>query len=67
MCEMTINAFKAICRQCNDEMKTVDRKDLVALKDITDKHGKKAELLGFSKTKMMYQIGVINGVFKERG
>lgn len=66
MCEIKRNAFLYICRQCNDEMKKVDRKDLSALKAITDNHGERATLLGFSKIKMMHQIGVINGVLRER-
>ena len=67
MCNVKHNAFLAICKACNEEIRPIDRKDLAAIRLVMDKHATKAKLLGFSKTIMMYQIGVINGVLKERG
>ena len=60
------NAFLSICKACNEEIRPIDRKDLSAIRVVMDKHAAKAKLLGFSKTVMMYQIGLINGVLKER-
>ncbi|AUR85070.1 hypothetical protein NVP1067O_58 [Vibrio phage 1.067.O._10N.261.52.C9] len=61
------NAFLSICKACNEEIRPIDRKDLAAIRVVMDKHAAKAILLGFSKVKMMCQIGRINGVLKERG
>ena len=66
MCNVKHNAFLAICKACNEEIRPIDRKDLSAIRVVMDKHAANAKLLGFSKTAMMYQIGVINGVLKER-
>lgn len=60
------NAFLAICKACNDEIRPIDRKDLLAIRKVMDKHAAKAILIGFSKTAMMCQIGRINGVLRER-
>ena len=60
------NAFLAICKACNEEIRPIDRKDLEAIRIVMDKHAAKAILLGFSKVAMMCQIGRINGVLKER-
>ncbi len=62
----TENAFLAICKACNDEIRPIDRKDLLGIRKIMDKHAAKAILLGFSKVQMMCQIGRINGVLRER-
>ena len=61
MCNVKHNAFLAICKACNDEIRPIDRKDLAAIRLVMDRYAAKAKLLGFSKTVMMYQIGVING------
>lgn len=66
MCEMKKNAFLAICKACNEEIRPIDRKDLSAIRVVMDKHAAKANLLGFSKVQMSHQIAVINGVLKER-
>ncbi|AUS02145.1 hypothetical protein NVP2095A_64 [Vibrio phage 2.095.A._10N.286.46.E10] len=66
MCNVKHNAFLSICKACNDEIRPIDRKDLSAIRVVMDRHAAKAILLGFSKVAMMYQIGVINGVLKER-
>lgn len=66
MCEMKQNAFLAICKACNDELRPIDSVDLKAQAEVIKKHGSKAELLGFSTTAMKVQIGRINGVLKER-
>ena len=66
MCEMKKNAFLAICKACNEEIRPIDRKDLKAIRTVMDKHAAKAILIGFSKVQMMCQIGVINGVLRER-
>lgn len=66
MCEMKQNAFLAICKACNEELRPIDRVDLKAQAEVIKKHGSKAELLGFSTTEMKRQIGVINGVLRDR-
>ena len=60
------NAFLSICKACNEEIRPIDRKDLAAIRTVMDKHAAKAILIGFSKVQMMCQIGVINGVLRER-
>lgn len=66
MCNVKHNAFLAICKACNEEIRPIDRKDLSAIRVVMDKHASKANLLGFSKVAMAHQIGIMNGVFKER-
>lgn len=66
MCEIKNNAFLAICRACNEELRPIDRVDLKAQAEVIKRHGSKAELLGFSTTAMKVQIGRINGVLRER-
>ncbi len=66
MCNVKQNAFLAICKACNEEMRPIERTNLSALAAIIKKHGEKAELLGFSVTAMKVQIGRINGVLRER-
>ena len=66
MCEMKQNAFLAICKACNEELRPIDRVDLKAQAEVIKKHGSKAELLGFSTTAMKVQIGRINGVLTDR-
>lgn len=66
MCEAKRNAFLAICKAYNKEMRTANSGDLEALKLITRKHGAMSELLGFSTTAMKVQVGRMNGVLKER-
>lgn len=66
MCNAKQNAFLAICNACNEEVRPIDRKDLKSIRAVMDKHASKANLLGFSKVDMMRQIGVINGVLRER-
>lgn len=66
VCNVKQNAFLAICKACNEEIRPIDRKDLKAIRAVMDKHAAKAILLGFSKVQMMCQIGVINGVLRER-
>ena len=63
---MKKNAFLAICKACNEEIRPIDRKDLAAIRTVMDKHAAKVVLLGFSKVQMMCQIGVINGVLRDR-
>jgi len=60
------NAFMAICKACNDELRPIDRADLKAQAEVIKKHGEKAELLGFSTIAMKVKIGQINGVLRER-
>ncbi len=66
MCNVKLNALNAIARQCNDEIRPIDRKDLAAIRKVMDKHAEKAILLGFTKTRMMIEIGRINGVLVDR-
>ncbi len=66
VCNVKQNAFLAICKACNEEMRPIERTNLSALAAIIKKHGERAELLGFSVTAMKVQIGRINGVLKER-
>ena len=66
MCNIKQNAFLAICKACNEEIRPIDRKDLAAIRAVMDKHAANAILIGFSKVQMMCQIGVINGVLRER-
>ena len=66
MCIVKDNAFMAICKACNDELRPIDRTDLKAQAEVIKKHGKKAELLGFSTIAMKVKIGQINGVLRER-
>lgn len=66
MCEMKQNAFLAICKACNEEIRPIDRKDLSTIRVVMDRHAVKAKLLGFSKVQMMCQIGRINGVLTDR-
>jgi hypothetical protein len=63
---MKQNAFLAICKACNEELKLTGKDDYKAQKPIIKKHGSKAELLGFSTTAMKVQIGRINGVLTDR-
>ncbi|CAH9012769.1 conserved hypothetical protein [Vibrio phage 199E37-1] len=60
------NAFMAICKACNDELRPIDRADLKTQAEVIKKHGEKAELLGFSTIAMKVKIGQINGVLRER-
>lgn len=53
MCNVKHNAFLAICKACNEEIRPIDRKDLAAIRVVMDKHAAKAILLGFSKVAMM--------------
>lgn len=66
MCETKQNAFLATCRACNKELRPIDRSDLKAQAEVINKHGEKANLLGFSTIAMKVQIGRINGVLRER-
>lgn len=66
MCEIKNNAFLAICRACNEELRPIDRSDLKAQAVVINKHGERANLLGYSTTAMKVQIGRINGVLRER-
>ncbi len=66
MCNVKQNAFLAICKACNEEIKTTKKDDYAAQIPIFKKHGEKAELLGFSVTAMKVQIGRINGVLTDR-
>ena len=66
MCIVKDNAFMAICKACNDELRPIDRADLKAQAEVIKKYGKKAELLGFSTIAMKVKIGQINGVLRER-
>ncbi len=66
MCNVKQNAFLAICKARNEEMRPIERTNLSALAAIIKKHGENAELLGFSVTAMKVQIGRINGVLRER-
>lgn len=59
-------ALKGIARACNAELKQVDSKNLKLLKSITDAFGTKAKLIGFSKTELLHQIGVLNGKLVDR-
>jgi hypothetical protein len=64
--EQRFAALNAIARECNKELKTVNKDDLEALKIIIDKHSEKAVLIGFSKIEMIIQIGRINGRLVDR-
>ena len=66
MCIVKENAFMAICKACNEELKLTDKDDYKAQKPIIKKYGEKAELLGFSTIAMKVKIGQINGVLKDR-
>lgn len=66
MCIVKDNAFMAICKACNDELRPIDRSDLKAQAEVIKRHGEKAELLGFSTIAMKVKIGQINGVLRER-
>ena len=66
MCIVKDNAFLAICKACNDELRPIGKTDLKAQAEVIKKHGKKAELLGFSTIAMKVKIGQINGVLKDR-
>lgn len=59
--EVQYTALNSLSRKCNDQLKKIDKKDLLAMRDITDKFAEQAKLLGFSKMEMMLQIGYING------
>ncbi len=66
MCNVKLNALNAIARKCNDEIRPIDKKDLAAIRKVMDKHAEQAILLGFTKTRMMIEIGRINGVLVDR-
>ncbi len=66
VCNVKQNAFLAICKACNEELKATKKDDYATQIPIIKKHGEKAELLGFSVTAMKVQIGRINGVLRER-
>ncbi|AUS00550.1 hypothetical protein NVP1276O_57 [Vibrio phage 1.276.O._10N.286.54.E4] len=67
MCNVKQNAFLAICRACNEELRLTSKDDYKAQKPIIKKHGDMAESLGFSVTAMKVKIGQLNGVLRERG
>lgn len=59
-------ALNGLARQCNTELKQVDKQNLPLLKSITDRFAAKAKLIGFSKTELMCQIGRINKQLVDR-
>lgn len=64
--ETQYNALNAIAKRCNSEIKIIDREDMEAIKEATDRFAVDAKLIGFSKTDMLIEIGCINGVLKNR-
>lgn len=61
-----LNALKSIARQCSDELKFVNHKDLEAIKAIIEEYEKQAAPLGFSGTHLRVEIGYLNGRFVDR-
>ena len=66
------NAITTMARQCNDECnaatygaKPWQYTDITA--PIIDRWAKKAEMYGLSRQRLKHRIGVMNGVFAERG
>lgn len=66
MCNIKLNALNAIARKCNDEIRPIDKKDLASIRKVMDRYAEQAILLGFTKTRMMIEIGRINGVLVDR-
>ena len=64
--EMKYNALNAIAKRCSDAMNAISKDNLAALREITDRFAVDAKLIGFSKIEMMHEIGVVNGVLKNR-
>lgn len=64
--EQRFAALNGIARSCNNELKKADKKNLEALKSITDRFAGKAKLIGFNKTDLLCQIGRINGKLIDR-
>ena len=70
------NALRAIIRQINAEIDTqpagvapedrIKQEHKSVIFKIFDKHREIIKLLGFSHTKFLYQMSLINGVIKER-
>ena len=66
------NAITTLARQCNaechaatDGAKPGQYTDITA--PIIDRWARKAELYGLSRQRLKHRIGVMNGVFAERG
>ena len=69
------NAIRAIIRQINADINTqlagvapkerIKSKHMGVIFKIFDKHRETIKLLGFTHTQFLYQIGQINGQFKE--
>ena len=70
------NALRAIIRQINADINTqlagVEPEERIqnqyksVIFKIFDKHREKIKLLGFSHTKFLYEMSLINGLIKER-
>ena len=66
------NAITALARQCNDECNAATdganpSQYMYITAPIIDRWAKKAEMYGLSRQRLKHRIGVMNGVFAERG
>lgn len=64
--EQQYAALNALAKACNSELKQVDKQNLSLITSITDGFAEKAKLIGFSKTELIWRIGVINGNMTDR-
>lgn len=55
------NALNAIARKCNAAMKDVGKENIPELIKVTNRHEEMVKLLGFTKTDLLVEIGIING------
>lgn len=64
--EMKYNALHSIAKRCNKAIKGIDKNDLPALTEAFNRFAVDVKLLGFTMLDMKIEIGVINGVLKNR-
>lgn len=60
------NALNSIARRCNEAMKKVGKENIPALIEVTNKHESMVKALGFNKTDLLVEIGIINGRLKDK-
>lgn len=61
------NALLCLCKKLNAALKQVDQSDLKQITPIIDSYSTQAKVIGFSRQRLVYTLGVINGKFMEHG
>lgn len=59
------NALLCLCKKLNSELKQVDQSDLKQITPIIDSYSIQAAVIGFSRHRLVYTLGVINGKYLE--